>query len=90
MSVRSLQRDLTFYLDACRCVHRSRKYCSTPKHDNKLLQQLQARIRMNSPITVADYMREVLTNPTAVSPQLQKIKIKRMKMTKIQNIVVTK
>ena len=28
--------------------------------------QLRARIRMNGPISVAEYMREVLTNPVAV------------------------
>lgn len=32
---------------------------------NKLFKQIQARILAGGPITVAEYMREVLTNPTA-------------------------
>lgn len=31
---------------------------------NKLFQQIKARILTSGPITVADYMKEVLTNPT--------------------------
>ena len=31
----------------------------------QLLKQVQARILTSGPITVADYMKEVLTNPTA-------------------------
>lgn len=30
---------------------------------NKLSKQLQAKIKMKGPISVADYMKEVLTNP---------------------------
>lgn len=37
-----------------------------PHHDAiSLSKQLRARILMSGPITVADYMREVLTNPSA-------------------------
>jgi NADH dehydrogenase [ubiquinone] 1 alpha subcomplex assembly factor 7 len=32
---------------------------------NKLLKQIEARILATGPITVADYMKEVLTNPSA-------------------------
>jgi NADH dehydrogenase [ubiquinone] 1 alpha subcomplex assembly factor 7 len=32
---------------------------------NQLFKQVQARILTSGPITVADYMKEVLTNPTA-------------------------
>ncbi len=33
--------------------------------DNKLFKQIKSRILAGGAITVADYMREVLTNPTA-------------------------
>ncbi len=32
-----------------------------------MFSQLAAKIKMGGPLTVADYMREVLTNPSAVS-----------------------
>ena len=35
--------------------------------ETKLCEQLKTRIRMTGPLTVAEYMREVLTNPTSVS-----------------------
>ena len=31
-----------------------------------MVKQLKARIRLAGPLTVADYMKEVLTNPSAV------------------------
>lgn len=48
---------------------KSRKYTSDASSikgsENKLFKQIQARILAGGPITVADYMREVLTNPSA-------------------------
>ncbi|XP_057375272.1 protein arginine methyltransferase NDUFAF7 homolog, mitochondrial-like [Daphnia carinata] len=38
---------------------------TTHKGNNTLLKQIEARILAAGPITVADYMKEVLTNPTA-------------------------
>lgn len=49
----------------------SRRYCcdkteTTVKGNaNILLKQIEARILASGPITVADYMKEVLTNPSA-------------------------
>lgn len=40
-------------------------FCS--KAENSLLKLLTKRIKATGPITVADYMKEVLTNPTYVS-----------------------
>ena len=40
--------------------------CSKSK-ETELVKQLTAKMRLTGPITVADYMREVLTNPTAVN-----------------------
>lgn len=37
------------------------------KAENSLLKLLTKRIKATGPITVADYMKEVLTNPTHVS-----------------------
>lgn len=42
-----------------------RAYSDVKRNENKLFKQLQARILAGGPITVADYMKEVLTNPTA-------------------------
>lgn len=63
----------------CRLICRSKKMVSTvvcryssnntsatiKGNSNKLLKQLEARILASGPITVADYMKEVLTNPSA-------------------------
>jgi len=35
------------------------------RNSNKLLKQIEARILATGPITVADYMKEILTNPSA-------------------------
>ena len=48
------------------CIRNSaltRCYCSK----TSLLHQLRAKIKMSGPITVANYMKEVLINPAAVS-----------------------
>ncbi len=55
----------------CRQIS-SRRYCTENRDDadsseHSLMKQIVARIKINGPITVADYMREVLLNPTAVS-----------------------
>ena len=34
--------------------------------ETEMVKQLKARIRLAGPLTVADYMKEVLTNPSAV------------------------
>ena len=39
---------------------------SKKSEETEMVRQLRARIKLNGPITVADYMREVLTNPVAV------------------------
>lgn len=36
--------------------------------ETPLLNQLRSKIRINGPLTVAQYMQECLTNPTAVLP----------------------
>ena len=57
----------TFYegidhlLKRCGCRFRH-KSAETP-----LLQQLRSKIKMTGAISVSDYMKEVLTNPSAVS-----------------------
>ena len=43
-----------------------RRYSGSTK-ENDLLQHLKKRITMAGPLTVADYMKEVLTNPLSVS-----------------------
>ena len=45
--------------------------------ENKLLKQIQARILAGGPITVADYMREVLTNPSSGLTIFNKLKKKK-------------
>lgn len=53
-----------FFATGRRCY--SSKGSATIKgNENKLLKQIQARILAGGPITVADYMKEVLTNPSA-------------------------
>ena len=44
----------------------SRSYCMV-KAENQLMRHLAARIKANGPLPVAEYMKEVLTNPVAVS-----------------------
>ena len=34
--------------------------------ETEMVKQLKARIRLSGPLSVADYMKEVLTNPTSV------------------------
>merc|ERR1719210_1500182 len=41
------------------CIEKSPKYSD----DKKLLRELCSKIRFSGPITIAEYMREVLTNP---------------------------
>ncbi|PWA28264.1 hypothetical protein CCH79_00019704 [Gambusia affinis] len=52
-----------------RCVP-SVSLCSSSAQDRKsrpsMLKHLSAKIRSTGPITVSEYMREVLTNPVAV------------------------
>jgi len=36
-----------------------------------MVKQLKARIRLSGPLSVADYMKEVLTNPTSVGGVLK-------------------
>ena len=40
-------------------------FSTTP--DVSLIRHLKTRIKLNGPVTVAEYMREVLTNPLMVS-----------------------
>ncbi|KAL5008291.1 hypothetical protein ScPMuIL_013872 [Solemya velum] len=51
-------------LDGCsRQLHHGRRHLCSQNRQNKLLKHLQARIQANGPLTVAEYMKEVLTNP---------------------------
>ncbi|XP_064624167.1 protein arginine methyltransferase NDUFAF7, mitochondrial-like [Lineus longissimus] len=46
-------------------INHVRRCCAQKREDSSLLRQLQAKIKISGPITVADYMKEVLTNPAA-------------------------
>lgn len=59
LSLHSPQRD------GMSCRHYS---SNTSLQENSLLSYLCTRIKMNGPLTVADFMREVLTNPQTVGP----------------------
>lgn len=47
------------------CEHHA-KLSSSASGDNKVMQYLQARIKANGPITVAEYMKTVLTSAESV------------------------
>lgn len=51
--------------DFLRCRRFSDKSNGPTNETNKLFRQIKARILAGGPITVADYMKEVLTNPVA-------------------------
>ena len=55
------------YPKVCRCRFHTGKGLLGKTPDTKLVQHIKSRINMKGPITVADYMRDVLTNPFAVS-----------------------
>ncbi|XP_050406511.2 protein arginine methyltransferase NDUFAF7, mitochondrial [Patella vulgata] len=62
-----LCRPLTRQLDKCIFNHGGR-YMSSLSVDNKenhLLRHLESRIKASGPLTVAEYMKEVLTNPVS-------------------------
>ena len=58
------QRNVPFC--AVRCFHTSLR-AKEKEAETDLVKQLKARIKATGPMSVSDYMKEVLTNPTAVS-----------------------
>ena len=44
-------------------VRYMQEHRSTPSDEKKLLRELCGKIRLTGPISIAEYMREVLTNP---------------------------
>lgn len=54
-----------FFAIGRRCYTSKGSATTVKGNENKLFKQIQARILAGGPITVADYMKEVLTNPIA-------------------------
>lgn len=44
-------------------IQRENKYLKNKFNEISLTKKIEARIKMSGPISVADYMREILTNP---------------------------